>query len=206
MRKTQWLTGVILVTLFVGGLATRRVLMRSSGPPRPAYTLNSTATQYYPDGTARPLFVETMYMSATGNWHDIKQYASGMRTDTFGALGSGVFAQREGEGKLHFLSGYDSPRPIITADRLQRNSNLMRIETVLGYSTYVTKASNDSGTEFYQAPIIGGADLKLIDRSDTSTLVVEPNSLVFGEPDPALLKMPSGLPINYENFNKIHGR
>ncbi|HBB94772.1 MAG TPA: hypothetical protein DC054_05220 [Blastocatellia bacterium] len=145
-------------------------------------------------------------MSSSGNWHDVKQYAAGMKVDTFGTVGVGVFAKREGENKVNFLSSYDAPRPVLPSDLLQKNADLLRTETVLGYPAFVTKANNNPQMEFYKAPIIGGDDIKLVDKSETYTVVIEPTSLVPGEPDASLLKTPADLPVSYENFDKVHAK
>ena len=105
-----------------------------------------------------------------------------------------------------FLSNLDSPLPILTAEGFQKSSDFLRTETVMGYPTFVSKAYNDSQTEFYCAPVIGGANLKIVLRSETSTVITEPTSLVFGEPDSAFIKMPAALTVSYDNFNKIHGQ
>ena len=195
---------VILVMLFVAGIAARTTYIHASQPNRPAYTLTSQATQYNSDGKVIPLFVETLYMSATGNWHLVQQYARG-KVDTFGAVGEGVFSKREGSEKVSFLSNLDSPTPILTAEGFQKSSDFLRTETVMGYPTLVTTAYNDPQMEFYHSTVIGGASIKTVLRGDTSTVVTEPTSLVFGEPDSSLVKMPAGLPVSYDNFKKIHG-
>jgi hypothetical protein len=60
--------------------------------------------------------------------------------------------------------------------------------------------------EFYSAPIIGGAHLKIVHKSESKTVIIEPMSLVFGEPAPALLQTPVGLPVSMEHFNRIHAQ
>jgi hypothetical protein len=206
MTKSKWFLAVTLFTLFLAGIMARSTFIRASQLNRPAYTLSSQATQYDPDSAVRPLYIETLYMSATGNWHNIKQYASGAKVEAFGTVGQGVFAKREGDAKMNFLSSYDSPKPILTAAGFQKSSGFLRTETVLGYPAFVTKADNDSRVEFYCAPIIGGANIKIVHRNETKTVVVEPTSLVLGEPDSSLIKMPVGLPVSYDNFNRLHSQ
>jgi len=192
------------VLLFVGGIIARRALTHATEVKRPSYAFKTQATQYDDDGTVRPLYSETMYMSATGNWYSTKQLPNGKKVETFGTVGQGVFTRRNGEAQLNLLSAYDSPRPILTAEGFLKSPNFLRTEQVLGYPTFVTNGGD--GSQFYNAPIIGGAFLKLVLRQGTSTVVVEPSSLVFGEPDPSLVKMPTGLPVSSDNFNNIHGQ
>jgi len=206
MTKRKALVAAFLVMLFLAGIIAKTTYNRVSQPNRPAYTLSTQATQYNSDGKVLPLFVETLYMSETGNWHRIQQYARGKKVETFGIVGQGVFSVRDGDEKVSFLSNLDSPRPILTAEGFQKSSDFLRTETVLGYPTLVTKAYNDPQMEFYNAPIIGGANIKTVLKTETLTVVTEPTSLVFGEPDSSLLKMPQGLPVSYDNFNKIHGQ
>jgi hypothetical protein len=206
MTKRNAFVAFIVVMLFLGGIIARTTYNRVTQPNRPAYTLSSQATQYNSDGKVMPLFVETLYMSETGNWHSIQQYARGKKVETFGIVGQGVFSVRDGDEKVSFLSNLNSPRPILTAEGFQKSSDFLRTEIVMGYPTLVTKAYNDPQMEFYHAPIIGGADIKTVLRSETETVITEPTSLVFGEPDSSLLKMPQGLPVSYDNFNKIHGQ
>jgi hypothetical protein len=206
MTKRKGFYAVILVMLFLAGIIARTTYNRVSQPNRPAYTLSTQATQYNSDGKVLPLFVETLYMSETGNWHSIQQYARGRKVETFGIVGQGVFSVRDGDEKINFLSNLDSPLPILSAEGFQKSSDFLRTETVLGYPTLVTKAYNDPQMEFYHAPIIGGADIKTVLRSETETVVTEPTSLVFGEPDSSLLKMPQGLPVSYNTFNRIHAQ
>jgi len=206
MTKRKGLFVVTLVMLFLAGIVARTTYIHASQPGRPAYTLISQTTQYNSDGKVLPLFVETLYMSETGNWHSIQQYARGKKVETFGVVGQGVFSKREGDEKVSFLSNLDSPLPILTAEGFQKSSDFLRTETVMGYPTFVSKAYNDPQTEFYCAPVIGGANLKIVLRSETSTVITEPTSLVFGEPDSAFIKMPAALTVSYDNFNKIHGQ
>ncbi|MDX6499685.1 MAG: hypothetical protein QOG23_2945 [Blastocatellia bacterium] len=106
----------LLVILFLAGIIARTTYIHASQPSRPAYTLSSQTTQYNSDGKVLPLFVETLYMSETGNWHSIQQYAHGKKVETFGVVGQGVFSKREGDEKVSFLSNLDSPLPILTAE------------------------------------------------------------------------------------------
>jgi hypothetical protein len=206
MIKRKWFLPVVVIGLFLVGIVVKSAFTHASQIARPAYTLRSQATQYDSDGTARSLYVETLYVSASGNWHSVKQYAGGVK-EAFGEVGQGVFSRRDGDNELGFVSKYDSLRPILTADGFLKSSDFLRTETILGYPAFVTKAQNNSQVEFYCAPIIGGANIKIVNKSDeTKTVVTEPLGLVFGEPEPSLVKRPADLPVNYDNFNKLHGQ
>jgi len=206
MAKRKWFFAGVLVTLFVAGIVAGSKFIHASRLNRPAYTLTSQAMQYDPDGTARSLYTETVYMSSGGNWHSIKTYATGAKLETFATVGQGVFNRRNNDDKLNFLSTYESPRPILDANGFQASANFLRVETVMGYPAFVMKADNGPQVEFYCAPVIGGANIKIVHRDATKTVVIEPTNLTFGEPDPSLIPMPSGLSINYDNFNKMHAQ
>ena len=147
MRTRKWLFGLILVGLFVAGIAARSVFRRLSEPVRPAYTLTSEATQYNSDGTTRRVFVETRYVSSSGNWRSVKQYDGGLVIDTFGIVGQGVFARRNNDNKINFLSAYDAPASILTAEGFQTHG-FLRTETLLGHQVFVTQAVNTPEVEF----------------------------------------------------------
>jgi len=203
MAKRKWLLAGLLVVLFIAGIVARSAFLRTS---RPAYTLTSQATQYDPDGTARPLFVETMFVSSSGNWHSVKQYATGARLETFATVGQGVVNRRNDEARLNFLSSYDSPKPLLNEEGFRKSANFLRVDTVLGYPAFIMKAENSPEVEFYCSPVIGGENIKIVHRDATKTVVIEPVSLVFGNPDPSSVTVPTGLPTNYDNFNKVHAQ
>ena len=203
MRRSRWIFGLILVGLFVAGIAARAAYRKATQVNRPAYTLKTEGTQYNHDGTARRIFVETRYVSSDGNWHDTKQYDSGMVVDTFGIVGKGVFARRNNDAKISFLSSYDAPSAILTAEGF-RQHGFVRTESILGHQVFVTNPVNTQEVEFYNDPMLGGATIKMVNKKETSTVVIEPLSITMGEPPASNLPMPPDLEISYDTFNALH--
>jgi hypothetical protein len=207
MSKRYLAPAVIVIVAFVGGIAARSGL-NSSRLKHPAYTITWQATDYDADGTATPLYSVTKYVSSSGNWRSVRHYPDGTVEETFAEVGRGTFAKR-GQ-KLHYLSGASGGRAV-TAEGLLKSPDFLRTETVLGQQAIVVKAAGEKSdspvrAEFYCAPALGGDDIKVVLRRGEKTLMEEPVSLVFGEPDPSLLKASENLPVDYEHFRKLHGQ
>ena len=203
MTKRRWIFALIVLSLFVAGIGARAAFIRATQGKRPAYMLTREATQYNADGTSRRVFREIRYVSSSGNWRSIQQYESGMTIDTIAVVGQGVFATRSKDGSVHFLSNYDAPTPLLTADGF-RKSGYLRTENVLGHEVFVTRATNNQGVEFYSDPLLAGAQVKMVNRSDTHTVVIEPMSVVMGEPTSSQFVVPAAVPINYDTYNNLH--
>jgi len=199
MRKR---TFVVLLVLIAAAGAAARVAYKSTHPERPAYTITWQVTAYDAKGAATPLYMETRYVSSSGNWRGVKQYADGKVEEMFAEVGEGVFLKR-GE-KMHFLSNHRLS-PTRTVEGFLKSPDYLRTETVLGHTALVIKAANDpvGRTEFFYAPILN-SDIKIIFRGGRTT-VQEPISLIFGEPDAALVKMPKGLAVDRTNYERMHG-
>ena len=197
---------LLLVVIVAGGagVTTKKALNQTKQVKRPAYTIVWQATHYDAAGRATPDSTETRYVSSSGNWRSVRQYADGKIDETFAEVGRGVFSKK-GQ-KLHFLS-QSSPKPVLTEEELKKSSDYLRTENVLGHLAVVIKSERgDIRSEVYRAPALGGDDIKIVFYRGATTIVVEPVSLVFGEPEPALLKLPEGLPVDYKHYEKLHGK
>lgn len=202
-RRTTWAFGLILICLFVAGIGARSAFRRITQHSRSGYTLTSEGKQYNQDGTSRRLFFETRYVSTNGNWHDVKEYDGGMVINTFGIVGQGVFARRNADNNLSFLSSYDQPSPVLTAEGFQQHG-FLRTETLLGHQIFVTNPINTPQVELYNDPLLDGAVIKMVHKEDTNTVVIEPLAVVMGEPSASALLMPTGLQVSYDTFNNLH--
>ncbi|HYG12293.1 MAG TPA: hypothetical protein VD835_20290 [Pyrinomonadaceae bacterium] len=178
------------------------MLNKTTRPERPAYTITWQVTAYDAKGEATPLHLETRYVSSSGNWRGVKQYPDGKLEEMFAEAGEGVFLKR-GE-QMHFLSNYSLP-PARTVEGFLKSPDYLRTETVMGQTALVLKpANNQEGRfELFYAPILN-SDIKTIHRG-ARTIVQEPISLIFGEPDAAQVKMPKGLPVDRTNYERLHG-
>lgn len=205
MRKRLML--ILFVALAgTAGLGTRAALNSLSAQKRPAYTIVWEATDYYSDGKATPNYTETRYVSSTGNWRGVRQYFDGRRSDeSFGEVGRGVYLRRG--DKLHFISEFTAPPALLDEQKLRSSPAYLRADKVLGYEAIVVTSGNlKSCSEFYRVPALGGLTIKTVMCLDESgsKMVLEPVSLVLGEPAAPLLKTPTELPVDYEHFNQTH--
>lgn len=207
MRKRILLVLVLIVLAAAAGVGARTALDHVSKNRRPGYTIVWQTTDYDADGKATPYCTETRYVSSSGRWRDLKQCVDGRNAETFGEVGRGVFVKR-GQ-KLDFLSAYAKPAPFVTEEELRNSPTYLRSEAVLGYATIVVKAGNEveDGSEFFRAPALGGDIIKTVFPSpDGRKTVREPVSLMLGEPDAKLLKMPDrDLPVDYKHYEEMHG-
>ena len=197
---------LLLVVIVAGGagITTKKALTQTKQVKRPAYTIVWQATQYDAAGRATLDHTETRHVSSSGNWHSVRQYADGRIEETFAEVGRGVFLMK-GQ-KLHFLS-QSSPPPVIDEEELKNSSGYLRTENVLGHPAVVIKSERgDIRSEFYRAPALGGDEIKMVFYRGATTIVVAPVSIVFGEPEPALLKLPEGLPEDYTHYERLHGK
>jgi hypothetical protein len=201
MKKTLALIAILCTTLFAVGLVTRTALNQTS--KMPAYTIVWQETVYDASGRGTPESVETKYVSASGNSYSIKQYADGKTEEMFSLVGRGVFLKRG--NKAHFLSDCNIIPPR-SAEGVKNKNHYLRTDTVLGQTAIVINPPNDSDghLELFFAPALN-TEIKSI-LHGPRTIVKEPVSLIFGEPDPKLFRFPVELPVDYSNYERLHGR
>lgn len=206
MVKRLLIVVVLVVVAGTAGFGTRTLLNSFATEKRPAYTVVWQATDYHSDGKVELDYTETRYVSSTGNWRSKRRYSDGKSDETFGEVGRGVFVY--GGQKLHFLSDYGAPRPVLSEAQLRMSPNYLRTDKILGYDAIVVSSGNRPRTcsEFYKVPALGGEVLKTVmcHNEQGDKTVLEPISLVLGEPDASLLKFPADLPVDYEHFNQTH--
>ena len=90
---------------------------------------------------------------------------------------------------------------------LTQRGHRKRADRVLGYEAIVVSPGNSkSCSEFYRVPAFGGLTIKTVMCLDEtgSKMVLEPMSLVLGEPDASSLETPKELPVDYEHFKQTH--
>lgn len=200
MKNRILFLGIFCAVLFGLGFAARTALNQTEN--RPAYTIVWQETTYEPSGAAIPESVETKYVSANGNAYSLRRYADGKTEEMFWIVGKGVFLKRG--TKLHFLSDWHA-QPLRTAEMMKNNNRYVRSENVLGLPTVVISAQKDveGHDEFFFAPALN-SEIKMV-MHGPKTIVKEPVSLVFGEPDPKLFKFPEELKIDYSHYEQLHG-
>lgn len=206
MMKRRLVLGVFVIIAGSAGFGARTVLNSPAQEKRPAYTIVWQATEYHSNGKVQLDYTETRYVSSTGNWRGVRQYANGKRDETFGEIGRGVFVHRG--KKLHFLSEYAAPKPVLSEAQLRNSPDYLRTDKVLAYDAIVVSSGNRPRTcsEFYAVPALGGEVLKTVmchnELGDKT--VLEPISILLGEPDASLVRSTANLPVDYEHFKKTH--
>jgi len=106
--------------------------------------------------------------------------------------------------KLHYLSAHKVP-PMRKGEGFLNSPNYIRTETVLGQLAIVVKPENDPDGRFeiFFAPSLNN-EIKTVSHGEV-TMVKEPVSLVFGEPDTEVFRTFKGLPVDYNSFHSLHG-
>jgi hypothetical protein len=206
MRKRRLLLLVSLITIAgVAGAVTHTAYNRTAQKKQLPYTVVWEETAHDTEtGKATLRHTETRYVASNGNWRSIKRYADGKTEDMFAEVGRGVYVQRK--DKMIFLSNHSLPGMVVTAEGFRNSPDYLRTETILGLEAMVMKPMNEppGRNEAYRVPALGGDFIKTISYGKI-TLVKEPVSITFGEPDAALVKMPDGLPVDRSHFEKLHG-
>lgn len=204
--KRRLILVVLVVIAGTAGFGARRAMNSLAKEKRPAYTIVWQVIDYHSDGKQELNYTETRYVSSTGNWRGVRQYTNGKSDETFGEVGRGVFLHRG--RKLHFLSDYAAPRALLSEAQLRMSPNYLRTDKVLGYEAIVVSSGNRPRTcsEFYKVPAFGGEVLKTVmcHNEQGDKTVLEPISLVLGEPEASSLVTPKDLPVDYEHFKQTH--
>ncbi len=203
MKKRSLFPALMILLALAAGIAVRAVLSRSMHKRTP-YTIVWQVTDYDDNGKATPVYAETRYVASNGNWSGTRYYTDGRREDLFAEVGKGVFVAKG--NKLHYQSEHKPSTAELTIEGFKKAPGYLRTENVMGLLTVVQKPANDLETtmEGYRALSLNGDFIKIIFHGPTTT-VQEPVSIVLGEPDPGLLKVPKDLPIDTTNYEKLHG-
>lgn len=204
MKKRYLFPTALILLALVAGIAVRAVLSRTVYKKTP-YTIVWQVTDYDANGKATPVYTETRYVASNGNWRSTRYYTDGKREELFAEIGRGVFAAKP--NKVHFVSEHNSSTVELTLEGFQKAPGYERTENVMGLLTVVQRPANDRQEvtmEGYRALSLNGDFIKIIFYGPVTT-VKEPVSLALGEPDPALLKIPHGLPIDTKNYEQLHG-
>lgn len=210
MKRKYFVIVLLMAAAGVAGVAARAgVNYLSERGTRSGYTVVWQVTNYDENGEAVPYRTETRYVSANGNWRAVERYADGRTEEMFAEVGRGVFLARG--DKMHFLSDYPEV-PAVSDRRLRNSRDYLRTETVLGLTAHVSKVGNADAPpdwmEFYRAPALGGDYIKVVERDPQTHRLVhvtEPISITPGEPAPAQVRGPEGLPVDFTNYEKLHG-
>lgn len=187
----------VLVTLGV------KVVMSGRAPLQVPYTIVWKVTTTDANGNTEYDYTETRYVSSNGNWHTIKQFPDGQTQEGFAEVGRGVFAINPQQQKMFFLSGHDVSK--LDVETLRQSPKFTRVETILGYSAYVSRqAQENTSLEVYRAPALNGDQIKHVFNNGSATVVFEPISITPGEP-PADKLRHQEYPMDNSIHTQTHG-
>ena len=159
----------------------------------PPFTLVMQVTDY--DAKGEALFSRrwTNYHAASGDWRSVGN-SGGFEVATIYRRGRGVYTSNARTGVLLKNSDHAPGCPIRTAEQLRRDPRFARIETVLGFETYVMSERLPVGylmETFFVPELGGGTPFKRVYSFDNGRKIVEePISITMGEPSPSDISGP----------------
>ena len=190
----------LLVVLVVSGATAAGVLARTQLNRRGAefkpYTITWQGTDYDESGAVVGQYTETRYTARDGRWYSVRHFPDGKRQETFSVPGKGVFAR--GKEKLMLLSEAPEGSPrAYTDEQVRKSPAFVRTDEVLGQQVFVIKSGPGDRSEVYLAPGLNYDWVKEVRRGESGNLrsIVEPVSIVMGDPDPSVFK-PVDLPVD----------
>jgi hypothetical protein len=188
IHKRAWLLIGIFTCSAAAILAAGAV--RSQKPQKHVpFTITFKAEDRYNDGRVVQAFIETRYVSSTGDWRSVRRLQSGALIERVGIAGRGVYTVDAQAQKMWFNSPYSDrfPQP---GERL-RSDGYVRTETIAGFSTDVVRVEvAGKSVEFFQAPNLNNFIIKQVERSAQLVRSIEPTSITLGEPAAESLKFP----------------
>lgn len=193
MRKTA-----VTSLLFVLAVQISAPAASQQKATHPAFTLVSRVTVKRPDGKLE-VSESIRHVSSDGGVRDTSKNADGsVSSDYLYEAGRGGFYVRSKDRALVKAFGKPpeaSGEPMPTAESLRADPRFAGTEQLLGYTTYIIRKTHQARAvrdrDEYYAPELGWTPLKTVRYSGGAKFVVsEPVSVVFGEPDTALMKSP----------------
>lgn len=182
-HKRGWLLIGILACSAVAILAAKSHKPQKHVP----FTITFRAEDRFDDGRVVQAFTETRYVSSTGDWRSLRQLPSGAVIERVGIAGRGVYTIDAQAQKMWFNSPYSDTFP--KAGERRRGNNYLRTETVMGYAADVVKLEGAGKSfEIFQATKLSGFVVKQVERGQGLTRIIEPTSIIVGEPDNQFLK------------------
>ena len=77
MMGRRLVLGLLIIVAGTAGFGARTVLNSLAKEKPSAFTIVWQATAYHSDGKVELDYTETRYVSSTGNWRGVRQYANG---------------------------------------------------------------------------------------------------------------------------------
>jgi hypothetical protein len=199
MKKGYLSLAVIAVVSLLGG-ALARTAYRYARKPFAPYTLVLQATDYDASGNGTPAWNHVRHVSADGRIHELRTWTNGYRLEVFGEPGKGLFAVKSDH--LQFMSSLASEPETVTDEQYQASPQFAGFETVGG--VHAVKQRLDDRIVIYRAPSLNKDLIKWVEPFGNGvTRVIEPVSIVHGEPEAAAFNHPE-LPVRYDVFEQTH--
>lgn len=168
------------------------------------FTLHSRVIHINPIDGSQFVEQQTRYVSSNGSWKVVRQKETGgPEKEFFFERGRGVFIVNKKENALIPVQNSASDIPVpMTAEQLRSHSQFVGTETILGLTAYILRVKNQStgspGTDIYRAIELGNIPLKIVEYDDNGnpSVINEPVSLTWGQPDISLVKGPNYPVVN----------
>jgi hypothetical protein len=160
-------------------------------------TIESRIYEVKPDGTLVEGGTQTSYISQTGSWRKIQKDVSGEVSQVLvaDALRGGVFSVSPTEASKLALF---TPKEPLSEDVFRASQQFAGEVTILGYKGFVQRLIDDGRIvkEITSVPVLGILPIREVTYlDDGSKRIIEPLSIVLGEPPTDLVHLPSGIPV-----------
>lgn len=197
--KIKTFSLVLLAILIAIGAGTFiRWQVKAQKKPHPAFTFVSKTTVYDLENGKQSTDQNVRYASSTGSYREIQTRPDGKIREYFFQKGVGHFNVNHEKRQLvqnkKVSPNVEPPSPS-TAEELRSNPRFQRTEAILGYTAYVHRIMNEETGEplvdIYMTEELGDLPIKVVEYSRGNVkMLIEPISVILGEPDPSLLREP----------------
>jgi len=187
----------MLIMAAAGVIAGTRFLKKEK--IYPAFTLQSHVTNILEDGS-HIVDKTTTYGFSDGSWRTSLTDKEGSGTEYFFKAGKGFFVVNHKNKVLKQNTpasqvASPSPAPTLTAEELRSSPQFVNTENILGLTAYLIRIKDEQTglplSDAYYAIELGNVPLKAVEYNyGKPTLINEPVSVTFKEPDASLLKLP----------------
>lgn len=178
-------------TVVAGGLGfAARSRLHGNNSSHPAFTLTNRVTHINPNDGSRHVGQEVRYSSSDGSFRVVYRDSEGSFKEYFFRRGVGFFNVRHDSRTLERrpeMSPNARSTPPPTAEELRSHPQFLRIETLLGLTSYVHRIMDTTTgqpvSDVYYTVELGRTPFKRIIYSNGQPiLITEPINIIFAEP------------------------
>lgn len=203
-------------TVLLMGLVTAALAFTLNQVRKPktvlAYTIVSKRT-FTPSDGGEPRHEVTMtrYQKSDGMWKQVITYFNSdgtvyKKSMAFGQPGRGVFQVDEEKKEISFISPMEKAIADLPLSDLRSDPGFVKESSVLGYETFVLRATEEDGSgdyeEVYYAPAFHNLSLKTVSFSKRGTSILEPVEIKIGEPNEEEFNSLPDWEIKYDRFQE----